>query len=323
MKLKKVLDKVLDDNHKLRKESELRKLHQEFAQKAFEQDEKYDLENAELKKKYIDELQVEKAQLFLVTEKNPRLQALREANEDLQKKVKEAEKRLDNTNYKVLETETLQALSLKKKEEDQEMRKKLQADLDKWKDQFDETLKSNELKIERKLREAESAQIKELQADLLKEKHELLDLQSKLQAIDKKEAEYVIEQANRTRTKNDLEAKKKENEELRKTLLAQIHEIDPTVNDLEDKVGKLKLQNIEAREARAKLQSKLMAAEEENIVLLSKYQFLQHNIKLEEDMKKFNVDELRNVVQTNQTVNDTIKDFMDKWDNLRKFSKMP
>lgn len=178
----------------------------------------------------------------MVTEKNPRLQALREENEELQKKVKESEKKLANTNYKVLETETLQALSVKKKEEDQEMRKKLQAELEKWKDQFDETLKSNELKIERKLREAESAHIKELQADLLKEKHELIELQNKLAAIDKRDAEYIIEQANRTRQKVDLEAKKKINEELRKVLLDEIHEIDPSVNDLEDKVGKLKLQ---------------------------------------------------------------------------------
>jgi chromosome segregation ATPase len=178
----------------------------------------------------------------MVTEKNPRLQALREENETLHKRVKESEKNLANTNYKVLETETLQALSVKKKEEDQEMRKKLQAELEKWKDQFDETLKSNELKIERKLREAESAQIKELQADLLKEKHELIELQNKLHAIDKREAEYIIEQANRMRQKVDLEAKKKINEEQRKILMAEIHEIDPNVNDLEDRVGKLKLQ---------------------------------------------------------------------------------
>ena len=178
----------------------------------------------------------------MVTEKNPRLQALREENEELQKKVKETEKKLANINYRVLETETLQALSVKKKEEDQEMRKKLQAELEKWKDQFDETLKSNELKIERKLREAESAHIKELQADLLKEKHELIELQNKLQAIDKRDAEYVIEQANRMRQKADLEAKRKINAELRKVLLDEIRELDPTVNDLEDKVSKLKLQ---------------------------------------------------------------------------------
>ena len=322
-KIRKALDKVLEDNAKLRKETELRKIHQELTNKAFEADEAYDNENSAAKVKLIDALQVEKAQLFMVTEKNPRLQALREENEELQKKVKESEKKLANTNYKVLETETLQALSVKKKEEDQEMRKKLQAELEKWKDQFDETLKSNELKIERKLREAESAHIKELQADLLKEKHELIELQNKLAAIDKRDAEYIIEQANRTRQKVDLEAKKKINEELRKVLLDEIHEIDPSVNDLEDKVGKLKLQNIEAREARAKLQTKLMEVEEENIVLLSKFQFLQHNIKLDEDMKKFNIDELRNVIQTNQTVNETIRDFMDKWEGLRKFSKMP
>lgn len=59
-KLKKALDKVLDDNHKLRKETELRKIHEELAKKAFEQDEAYDAENAAAKVKLIDELQIEK-----------------------------------------------------------------------------------------------------------------------------------------------------------------------------------------------------------------------------------------------------------------------
>jgi len=56
------------------------------------------------------------------------------------------------------------------------------------------------------------------------------------------------------------------------------------------------------REVRAKLQDTLKKVEEENIILLSKNQFLQHNIKLEDDMKKFNVEELRNVIETNKNV---------------------
>jgi len=322
-KLKKVLEKVNEDNERLRKDTEMRKLNQALCEKVFNQDEHFDAECSEVKKKYIDELQVEKARLFIATEKDPRLQILRQENEELHKRVKDAEKRLDNMEYKVFETETLQILSVKKKEEDMEERKKLEAEHTKWKDQLDETLKANELKVERKLKEAESALIKELQADLMKERHELTEMQAKLKAIDKRETEYIIDQAHRTRYRDDLKAKKEITDGIKKALSVQVAELEPQVNDLEDAVGKLKLQNIEAREARTKLQVKLMTVEEENIVLLSKFQFMQHNIKLEDDMKKFNIDELRNVIQTNQTVNQTIADFMTKWSDLKEFSKMP
>jgi len=317
------LEKILDDNEKLRKDVETRKIYQELEQKRFEEEEKLDHENIGVKKKLIDGLQMEKAQLFLVTEKDPRLQSLRDENEKLHKSVKEAEQRLDRTNYKVLETETLQALSLKKKEEDQETRKKLQAELEKWREQLDETIKSNELKVERKLREAESAQIKELQAVLLKERHELLELKNKLEAILTKEREYVVEQANRTRYRNDLIKKKETNLGLLKQLHDEIGELDPKVNDVQTSVEGLRIKIQDSREERHKLQFKLKEAEEENIVLLSKLQFMQNHVKLDEDMKKFNIDELRNVIQTNQTVNETIRDFMEKWDTLKKFSKMP
>ena len=59
-KLKKALDKVLEDNAKLRKETELRKIHDELTNKAFEQDENYDNETAQAKIKLIDQLQAEK-----------------------------------------------------------------------------------------------------------------------------------------------------------------------------------------------------------------------------------------------------------------------
>jgi len=323
LKIKNQLDKILDDNAKFRKETEIRDIQQKLEQKAFDEDEAIDKENSEIKVKLIDELQVEKAQLFLVTEKNPRLQALREENENLIKNLKESEKKLDDMNYKVLETETRQALSVKKKDEDQEIRKKLQTELEKWRDQLDDTMKANELKVERKLREAESAQIKELQAELLKQRHELNELKNKLSAIYTKEKEYILDQANRVRYRDDLIKKRDANVELNKALRADIEDLDPKVNDAETVVEDLRIKTSDAREERVKLQGKLKTVEEENIVLLSKFHFLQNNIKLEDDMKKFNVEELRNVIQTNQNVNNTIKDFMEKWDSLKRFSKMP
>jgi len=321
-KMKNQFEKIIEDNHYLRKEAELRDLQQKIAKQRHDEDEALDAESLAVKIKLIDELQVEKAKLFIVTEKDPRLQALREENEKLISQVKESEKRLENTNYRVLETETRQALSMRKKDEDQETRKKLQTELEKWKDQLDETVKANELKVERKLREAESAVIKELQAELLKERHELHELESKFEAICKRDSEYIIDQANRVRQRNDLIKKKELAEKQNEDLSAAIADLDPKVNDIENHVEELRLKLADEREVRAKLQDTLKKVEEENIILLSKNQFLQHNIKLEDDMKKFNVEELRNVIETNKNVNLTIKSFMEKWDSLKQFSKM-
>jgi len=321
-KLKTILGKVLEENEKLRKETEVREINQRLAQGKFEQDEKFDGEASAIKKRFIDELQIAKTNLFMVIEKDSRLQALREENVALHEQLKKSEQNLDNTNYKVLETEALQVLSVKKKDEDQETRKKLHSELEKWRDQLDETIKGNELKVERKLREAESTQIKELQAVLQKERYELGELQGKLDTVTAKEKEYILDQANRIRYRDDLTKKRETNEALNKNLQQELKDLDPRVNDIQTVVEDLRLRLSDAREEKIKLQNKLTKVEEENISLLSRYQFMQNNIKLEDDMKKFNIEELKGVISTNQNVNETIKDFMEKWDFLKKFSKM-
>jgi len=317
-RLKAQVDKVVDENEKLRKETELRIIYDTLAMRRVEEEEKVDHENIEAKVKFLDELQREKAQLFLVTEKDPRLQILREDSEKLAKQAKEAEKRLDNTNYRVLEMETLQILSVKKKDEDQEVRKKLQAELDKWKDQLDDTVKANELKVERKLREAESAHIRELQAELLKERHELNELKTKLDNIYIKEREYIIEQANRNRQREDLIKKKEVNEAMNKQLCAAILELEPKVSETHTNVEALRIRVSDAREERGKLQVKLSEVEEANILLISQLKFLEKNNKLEEDLKKINLDDLNQVMQTNKNVNQTILAFMNKYEKVKE-----
>jgi len=240
-KLKPQLDKILADNVDLRRECELKEINDRLNNKRVDEDEALDKENLETKKKLIDELQMEKTRLLIVTEKDPRLQSLREDNERLLKDLKESEKKLDDANYRVLETETRQLLSVRKKDEDQEARKKLQQELEKWRDQLEETTKSNELKVERKIREAESAVIKELQAELLKERTELGELRNKFEAVANKEREYILDQANRERHRADLEAKKTKNQATIKDLRAQVEDLDPKVNDMDVKVDDLRL----------------------------------------------------------------------------------
>jgi len=320
-KMKNQLARLGDDNLKLRKETELRAIDDKETQKRFEADEYFDKENIALKNKVIDSLQFDQINLTLAVEKNPLLISLRETNNDLKEQLKKAEQDYDDVSYKVLEVETLQALSVKKKEEDNEARKKLQLELEKWRDQLDETTKSNDMRVERKLREAESPIIKELQADLLKERHELNELLTKFENISARELQYIKEQADRVRYRDDLTKKRDAALALQKSLTTEIQKLDPEVQELQTNVEAKKLKISEKREEREKLNKKLTEVEEQNLALISKLTFMQNNSKLEDDMKKFNMEGLRNVAQTNQSVNETIREFINKWDNIKRFTK--
>jgi len=320
-RLKAQLNGVLEENKKLIKNIDLKNINQALAEKRFEEDEKFDKEKAETKQKLIEDLQAEKAQLFLIIEKNERLQVLRKEHEELVEKAKEAEKKLNELNYQVLEMETLQQLSIKQKDEEIETRKRLQEELEKWKDQLDETVKNNELKVQKKLREAESNEIKQLQAALLREERELNDLKQKFNAIDETEKAYIIDEQNRKRHLEALQAKNEENAKLNQELFDKIQQLEPRVIELHHSIENLKYQIEDAKNERAKKLKELRAVEEEKITLDSKYVFMNETIRLDEDMKNFNIEELRSVMSTNQIVNDTIRDFMEKWDFLKRFSK--
>jgi len=178
-RLRTQLNGVLEENKRLNQEISHAKIDEDLRLKKHEEDEKFDGENAEAKKKWIEELENTKLEYTNSIEKDERLQRLRVEYEDYKEKAREAEKKLNEINYQVLEYETLQNLSVKQKDEEIEIRKKLQDELEKWRDQLDETVKNNELKVQKKLREAESNEIKQAQANLLKEERELADVKQK------------------------------------------------------------------------------------------------------------------------------------------------
>jgi len=59
-KMKNQFEKIIEDNHYLRKEAELRDLQQKIAKQRHDEDEALDAESLAVKIKLIDELQVEK-----------------------------------------------------------------------------------------------------------------------------------------------------------------------------------------------------------------------------------------------------------------------
>lgn len=321
-RLKAQLNGVLEENKKLIKDSDLRVINEQLTEKKHHQDQDFDEETSKTKTELIQNLELEKSDFFRIIENDALLQGLRKDNADLHERAKEEERKLNEANYEALQYETLTKLSNEQKDLEIETRKKLQVELEKWKDQLEETVKNNELKVQKKLRESESADIKQAQAKLLKEERELADLKKKYLLVEEAEKNYIIDENNRKRHLELITAKQDElttqNEKLREELDILLH----AVEELDEKANFLKGQIEQQRIERAKNHKELHQVEEEHIVLLSKYEHMSNTIKFDDDMKKFDIEELRSVVQNNNFMNDSINEFMQKWDFLKKFSKL-
>jgi hypothetical protein len=79
-RLKAQLTGVLEENKKMIKDTDLKKLLDKIHFDKFNEEEKYDKEKFDLKEKFIEELQAEKTNLFLAIEKDSNLQKLRHEN---------------------------------------------------------------------------------------------------------------------------------------------------------------------------------------------------------------------------------------------------
>ncbi len=65
-KMKNLFEKIMEDNERLRKETELRELQQKLGQQRHDEDEHFDKENITGKCKLIDELQAEKVRILFI-----------------------------------------------------------------------------------------------------------------------------------------------------------------------------------------------------------------------------------------------------------------
>jgi len=169
------------------------------------------------------------------------------------------------------------------------------------------------------------SQISELSrqiSDLDREIRELEDLKGKLNNIDETEKNYVIDEKNRDVQLVALQKKYEAQTAINDKLADERKMLEPAVGRLKDAVENNKSHIIESRIERNKLFKEVRELEEKKITVDSKLAFMQENIRFDEDMKKFNIEELKSVLATNTLVNDTIRDFMGKWDILKRFSKL-
>lgn len=241
-KLQAQFNAVIKENEKLIRDTDLKNINQELADKKFEQDQKFDeetnmakleiIQNLEKEKVYYQNINKIQGDYVRLIENDQLLQSYRKDNELLADKLKEIERKLNEFKYEVLQYETLQKLSDEQKEAEIQERKRLQLDFEKWRTTLEDTVKNNELKIEKKLKESVSQEIKQAQANLLKEERELAELKKKYVAIEENERNYIIDLSNRKRNLENLLKKNDENKELNDRLDADINSINPQVETL-------------------------------------------------------------------------------------------
>ena len=170
----------------------------------------------------------------------------------------------------------------------------------------------NDNRIQKKVREANSEEIQEIQAKLDETLQKVADLENKIQREIQKIHNFTKEiikvniQLNHRHEVDDdlqktIQKHKEELDELKKTYEACQNESET----LKDKIGKEKTDN-----DLLKNRNKLL--QEENAAVTSKYEFITKNYDFTTNLKKISMEDLKNLAQSNTLVNNTIDTFVDK-----------
>ena len=170
----------------------------------------------------------------------------------------------------------------------------------------------NDNRIQKKVREANSEEIQEIQAKLDETLQKVADLENKIQREIQKIHNFTKEiikvniQLNHRHEVDDdlqktIQKHKEELDELKKTYEACQNESET----LKDKIGKEKTDN-----DLLKNRNKLL--HEENNAITSKFDFITNNYDFTTNLKKISMEDLKNLERSNTLVNNTIGTFVDK-----------
>ena len=176
----------------------------------------------------------------------------------------------------------------------------------------------NDNRIQKKVKEANSEEIKEIRNKLEETNQKVSDLENKIQKeIDKihnftKEIiKTNIKLKHRKEIEEDLiKVTNKLKEELNQAKKTY-ETLDEESNTLKDKIGKEKTDN-ELLKNRNKLLN------EENAATISKFEFITNNYDFTTNLKKISMEDLKNLATSNNLVNSTIDTFVDKVGAFKK-----
>jgi len=170
----------------------------------------------------------------------------------------------------------------------------------------------NEIRIQKKVKEANSEEIQNLNAHLKETNEKITELENKIN----KELEK-IRNFNNDIIKNNIELRHRE--EKRQELSNSIDEKIKTETELKEKADELNRKNedLKAQIGKEKTDNELIRNRhkllaEEYSSLQSKYDFITQNYDYTTNLKRIKMDDLKDLTQTNVQVNSTIDNFVDK-----------
>ena len=170
----------------------------------------------------------------------------------------------------------------------------------------------NDKKKKKKVREANSEEIQEIQFKLGETNQKVSDLEGKIQKeIDKihnftKEIIKVnIQLKHRKEVEEDLQKHISKQKDVLEQAKKTFEVCEKESNTLKEKIRKEKADN-ELLKNRNKL------LQEENAAIISKFDFITKNYDFTTNLKKISMEDLKNLAQSNTLVNSTIDTFVDK-----------
>ena len=241
-----------------------------------------------------------------------------EKNSGYKKKIEELEKQILELNTQVESMELVNEFLTKKKNDVVSERKKY-VDLNiELKHEIEAKNQLNEIRIQKKVKEANSEEIQKLNEHLKQTNDKIEELNQKIsKEIDKVKTftndiiRYTIELRHKENSRNELiesvDSKMKEVTELKE----KVEEMNKNNEELKGKIAKEKTDNELIRN-----RHKLLA--EEYAAVSSKYDFITKNYDYTTNLKKISMEDLKNLTQTNNLVNSTISQFVDKVGSFKK-----
>ena len=207
---------------------------------------------------------------------------------------------------------------LKKKKDVIEEGRKLRDSNIELKHEIDAKNTLNDQRIQKKVREANSEEIQEINSKLEETNKKVAELEKKIEKeIEKKHdltkeiIKLNIKLNHRKEQESDLqkitEQYKQELEEKRK----EYENLDKESDELKDKIGKEKTDN-------ELLRNRNKILNEEHDALNSKYEFITNNYDYTTNLKRISMEDLKNLEQSNTLVNNTIGTFVDKVGAFKK-----
>ena len=320
-KIKNQLLETKAENEKLDKVVKAKSL-EERIRKEIHEEEIARLEKILLEKEtLLNANRTKKEELLKLIREDSRLESLRTRKELLEKNLLEKENELTCVSYKVLEAEHLQKLAVQQKEAEADERRNLADEYERLRSLLEETEKINELKVQRKIKENEALELRKVEAQLLREQRELVDIKEKTSSVHlvyKKLKGEVEQMENRASVqKKDLEDKKEKLEAIQKKL----NELRPQLVEKRAMFDELTFKENSILREKEELEKELEHLDLQNSITKRKIEFINKNFDFGKIMNMLRVDDLKQQLNDNLQASEAIASLIQKIDTLKEIQR--